>query len=147
VWELPSDGNTHPDTLLRAQEGFILVCEVQARPFVVCEDCGGQIKVPELTIGETWCQACWQAGLRPIRKTLGYIPLSELLLRRLEQTSIKRHGTWQREMETRNRLLQESLDRDDSNEMDAIVGDYFNRCLDIPQVGYGGIITRKNTLS
>lgn len=145
VWELPGaeQALTHPDTLIRARDGFTLVCEVQARPFVECEECHGLITVPSMTIGEAWCKACEKAGERPIKRVLGYIPLSEILLRRLDSTSPKRHGTWQREMDTRNRLLIESLDRDDDNEMDAVVGDYFNRFMNIPQVGFSGSITSK----
>lgn len=144
IWDVPLDSaDPNPDRLLRAREGYALACEIQAASVVPCQDCGGPIQVPHLTIGETWCRRCELRGFRPPRRFLGYYPLCERLLARLERTSPKRDGQWQRELASRNRLLAESAVRDQENYKDSVLLDYFNRVADIPQSGYGGTIKRQ----
>lgn len=141
VWDLPlSTDPAESDRTTRARDGYALVCTVQPRPFIVCETCHFPIPVPELKIGEVRCAACKVAGRQPISKFVGYFPLCERLLQRLERDSARRSREWRREMDEQNAARAAAKQRAYDNDTEDILREHFNRIANIPQVGAGGII-------
>lgn len=132
--------NDWDDAAIRARDGYTLVCSVYPVPFLICPECRGQVDLPHLTISEVLCPRCTATEGRRISYFGGYFPLCERLLARLERTSPKRAHIWRREMVESNARLALTRQRDSDNDLEAILGDHYNRVMDRPQIGYGGSI-------
>jgi hypothetical protein len=136
--------DTHDsDAAIRVRDGYALVLESQTRSVIPCRVCGGALVVPVMRTMEVPCKSCELLYGKATRHFLGYYPLSEGLLVKLESTSPKRGMAWAQEMKLANARLRQSALRDHDNYTEAVARDWFPRIADIPQVGFGGSITSK----
>lgn len=128
----------YDDNLIRAKDGYWLVCEVRLGTKMPCPDCGKTIKVAALQFKESRCEYCISLG-RDGRHTAGYFPLEEILLEHLRFLNpltggIERNAKMVDEF---NKKLLETRERDMANLTETMKDDYAYMA-GIPSVGYTG---------
>lgn len=136
----PSAYSRLNDQLIRAKDGYWLVCEVQSGDRMQCPKCGnGPLRVPQLHFAEIRCNACMSQGYDG-RYMAGYFPLGNALLEHLRETDPRR-GAIQRmakQADLANQKLLESQIRQRNNAIEAITKEEFNQLFGIQSVGYTG---------
>lgn len=126
------------DRLVRARDGYWLVCEVQQGDRMQCPVCkGGPLKVPSLHFGEVRCEACMSAG-RDGRVLAGYFPLGQSLLEHLRETDPRRDAIRRMaaKADAANDLMLQTSIRDRNNAIEAATKEDFNRLFGIQSVGW-----------
>ncbi len=125
------------DHVVRARDGYWLVCEVCPGTTTPCPDCGVDLKAPALKFAEVVCEACKAVGFDG-RIMAGYFPLSESLLDHLRSTDPKR-GALERmadQLDAANEAILAERARELHNTNEAIAKDEFPFIFNIPSTGY-----------
>lgn len=128
----------YDDNLIRAKDGYWLVCEVRLGTRMPCPDCGLELKVPSLQFKEVKCEYCI-LNRRDGRHMAGYFPLGEALLDHLRFLNpltggIERNAAM---IDAFNDKLLKTKERDLSNLTETMKDDYAY-IAGIPSVGYTG---------
>lgn len=129
----------YDDSLIRARDGYWLVCEVRPGTRMPCPDCHLTLPVPDRHFAEVRCEHCIRKG-RDGKVLAGYFPLGETLLEHLRSTDPRR-GAIERmakEADEANQKLLDMRARQTRNTVEAGTKDIITKLLNIPSVGYTG---------
>ena len=127
------------DQMIRARDGYWLVCEVQPGDRMACPKCARTLSVPRLCFAEVRCPRCMFQG-RDGRTMAGYFPLGAALFSHLTETDPRRGAIARMaaKADSANQKLVEQADRDLRNSIQAATLEDFNRLFGIQSVGYTG---------
>lgn len=135
--EVPVGGD--PDLHKRVSDGYALVMRFYRAPVIACPQCGHDVRLPEMRIGETRCEYC---HARPQSYGVqlfftGYFPLCDALIAHLERTSLKRGDAWVKEMVRKNAQVAEQKRKAVQNVGRDIALDWRTQIGQVPHVGWG----------
>ena len=134
------------DSIIRAQDGYALVCSVQRGDRMPCPRCGITLKVPVFEFGQTRCDYCTQQGFKAVFNA-GYFPLeSDRLMEHLRKIDPLR--TWHKQIvaavDAQNQRILDEQEQKIINHTESVAKDNIKQLFGIPSVGYTGKVFTGN---
>lgn len=122
----------YADDYQRVRDGYTLVMTCHQEPTIQCDTCFHRIALPHKRISEVRCPYCYARGEKSMFFA-GYLPLHDYLLETLEKTHPRRGWAWRAELDEENRRKVQAVDRNASNNLEAILKERHSSIVNIPR--------------